>query len=174
MRNLTGALAGKQVSDLAVRQLKSAGHKVKIEYTDEDKEKIESISWDRRIMLFDKRLPLVGNNVDIILLHKEPKEQLSKEMLSEKPRYRACGELKGGIDPAGADEHWKTATTALQRIREIFHSSERPKLFFLGAAIEESMAREILEQLSDGRLDYAGNLTRPQQVDDVIAWLVSL
>ncbi len=23
------------------------------------------------------------------------------------------GELKGGIDPAGADEHWKTANTVL-------------------------------------------------------------
>jgi len=30
------------------------------------------------------------------------------------------GELKGGIDPAGADEHWKTGNTALNRIRESF------------------------------------------------------
>ena len=32
----------------------------------------------------------------------------------ENPKhYLACGELKGGIDPAGADEHWKTAGKAL-------------------------------------------------------------
>ena len=30
------------------------------------------------------------------------------------------GELKGGIDPAGADEHWKTGNSALVRIRKAF------------------------------------------------------
>jgi hypothetical protein len=40
------------------------------------------------------------------------------------------GELKGGIDPAGADEHWKTARTALQRIDDAFRKiSKRPYTF---------------------------------------------
>jgi len=30
------------------------------------------------------------------------------------------GELKGGIDPAGADEHWKTANKALDKMRKPF------------------------------------------------------
>ncbi|MDZ4383273.1 MAG: AvaI/BsoBI family type II restriction endonuclease [Thermodesulfovibrionia bacterium] len=34
--------------------------------------------------------------------------------------YIALGELKGGIDPAGADEHWKTARTSLIRIQKAF------------------------------------------------------
>jgi len=29
---------------------------------------------------------------------------------------RWAAELKGGADPAGSDEHWKTATEALNRI----------------------------------------------------------
>jgi len=31
---------------------------------------------------------------------------------------RWAAELKGGADPAGSDEHWKTATEALNRIIE--------------------------------------------------------
>jgi len=174
MRNLTGAIAGKRVAESAVRQLTALGHTTKLEYTNQDKEKVESISWDERSLVFDKKIPFIGNNVDVILLQRERKEALCKEMTADKSRYRACGELKGGIDPAGADEHWKTASTALQRIRESFDPKVRPRLFYLGAAIEQSMAMEIVEQLNDGRLDYAGNLTRPEQVHDLIAWLTSL
>ncbi|MFM6407785.1 MAG: AvaI/BsoBI family type II restriction endonuclease, partial [Microcystis sp.] len=62
--------------------------------------------------------------------------------------YIALGELKGGIDPAGADEHWKTARTALQRIDDAFRKiSKHPYTFFIGAAIETKMAREIYRQL---------------------------
>lgn len=87
--------------------------------------------------------------------------------------YLACGELKGGIDPAGADEHWKTATRALDRIRESFQTRS-PALFFVGAAIETTMAKEIFAQLSDGSLSYAANLTAPEQLADLADWLVRL
>lgn len=59
-------------------------------------------------------------------------------------RFIAFGELKGGIDPAGADEHWKTAQTALTRIRTAFANWDlSPDLFFIGAVIADSMAQEI-------------------------------
>lgn len=55
------------------------------------------------------------------------------------------GELKGGIDPAGADEHWKTANTALDRIRNSFANvGYSVKTSFVGAAIANAMAVEIL------------------------------
>jgi len=58
--------------------------------------------------------------------------------------YIAMGELKGGIDPAGADEHWKTARAALDRIRKAFSKVEvSPHNFFVGAAIAKRMAQEI-------------------------------
>jgi type II restriction enzyme len=39
--------------------------------------------------------------------------------------------LKGGIDPAGADEHWKTAGSALLRIKRAFQAEGlAPATFF--------------------------------------------
>ena len=90
-------------------------------------------------------------------------------------KFIAFGELKGGIDPAGADEHWKTAQTALARIRTAFDSYNlSPDLFFIGAVIVDSMAAEIWNQLEDGTLQNAANLTNPDQVASLSNWLVAL
>jgi len=95
------------------------------------------------------------------------------ELLADKSKYLACGELKGGIDPAGADEHWKTANSALSRIRSAF-GRNAPALFFVGAAIEASMAKEIFKQLKSGKLSHAANLHEDEQVNDLVDWLLSL
>ncbi|WP_390903760.1 AvaI/BsoBI family type II restriction endonuclease [Trichothermofontia sichuanensis] len=85
------------------------------------------------------------------------------------------GELKGGIDPAGADEHWKTAQAALNRIRQAFADAGHvPLTFFVGAAIEKRMAREIWEQLESGMLNNAANLNEENQVASISRWLCSL
>ncbi|MFH1893464.1 MAG: AvaI/BsoBI family type II restriction endonuclease [Candidatus Zixiibacteriota bacterium] len=97
-----------------------------------------------------------------------------RELLEDRDKYLACGELKGGIDPAGADEHWKTANSALGRIRQHFSGADRPALFFVGAAIETAMAEEIFAQISDGQLTCAANFTVPQQVLDLASFLVTL
>lgn len=90
-------------------------------------------------------------------------------------RFIAFGELKGGIDPAGADEHWKTAQTALTRIKLAFANENlSPDLFFIGAIITDSMAQEIWDQLEDGTLKNAANLTKPDQVASLSNWLVEL
>jgi type II restriction enzyme len=123
--------------------------------------------------LFDKKPRVLGNNIDVILLTTEAGKRTQKERLSHPEDYVACGELKGGIDPAGADEHWKTAASALERVRKKF-KKRPPALFFVGAAIEESMAREIFDQLGDGRLTYAANLTVPDQLRNLASWLVTL
>jgi hypothetical protein len=97
-----------------------------------------------------------------------------EEMLLERPAaYLACGELKGGIDPAGADEHWKTAKTALSRIGNKLKRS-CPPLFFVAAAIETAMARDIFRDLKKGFLTHAANLTDDRQVEDLASWLISL
>ncbi len=127
-------------------------------------------------MLFDVKPRLIDKNIDIILLDK-PAYQASKEQLLATPdRYLACGELKGGIDPAGTDEHWKTAGTALGRIRNSFekHGVHRPKLFFVGAAIATAMARDIFNELQNGNLSYAANLTKQDQLSDLANWLIML
>ena len=87
----------------------------------------------------------------------------------------ALGELKGGIDPAGADEHWKTANSALERIRNGFRKlKSEPQTFFIGAAIENSMASEIYKQLQKGTLNNAANLTNDDQLTAVCKWILNL
>jgi len=90
--------------------------------------------------------------------------------------YLACGELKSGIDPAGADEHWKTAKSALARIRDNFDSKKisPPYLFFIGAAIENSMAKEAVEMMGTGTLNLAVNLYKEDQLKQLIEELLNL
>ena len=90
-------------------------------------------------------------------------------------RYIALGELKGGIDPAGADEHWKTARSALVRIRRKFQEQDLyPMTFYAGGAIEKKMAGELWAQLQGGILDNAANLTNDDQFSSLCSWLSSL
>lgn len=78
--------------------------------------------------------------------------------------------LKGGIDPAGADEHWKTGNSALERDRKAFNYNI--KTSFVGAAIVEDMANEIYQQLQDGTLSNAANLYKDNQLTEYVQWII--
>ncbi|MCD4695190.1 MAG: type II restriction endonuclease [Bacteroidales bacterium] len=83
--------------------------------------------------------------------------------------------IKGGIDPSGADEHWKTANSALNRIRAGFAKEKlNPQTFFIGAAIESSMAAEIFKQLKTGTINNAANLTIDDQLTSICNWIINL
>jgi len=126
-----------------------------------------------RTLIYNRKVPAVKKSVDIILLNCTPRELESS--MRNLPSYIALGELKGGIDPAGADEHWKTANTALSRIREVFTGRGlSPHTLFVGAAIEVDMAREIWDQLNIGTLSNAANLTKPDQLSSLCNWLTDL
>lgn len=170
MRNITGALAQARFTSTLVKRLRSKGVSVSHELRGE---KITRIAWPDRLLLFDRKPKLVGKNIDVILLKRSDKVTPAKELAEKASLYVACGELKGGIDPAGADEHWKTAQGALNRIRECFRGS-CPNLFFAAAAIEAGMAKEIFNQLRRGKLSYAANLNVNEQVEELVAWLASL
>lgn len=169
MRNYTGASAGSKLSSLIKQNLENTDTKIKI--TSNSSGKIQRIEWTNRILLFDVKPKFINKNIDLILLSALEDKPFA-EILETPSCYIACGELKGGIDPAGADEHWKTANSALGRIREAFEKS--PSLFFIGAAIEASMAEEIYIQLEDGRLTHAANLNNEAQLSDLVDWLVNL
>lgn len=99
----------------------------------------------------------------------------AKAVINSHSLYIALGELKGGIDPAGADEHWKTAQTALSRIREAFEKAgHKPYIFFIGSAIESKMASEIWDQLQNDILANAANLNDDNQLASLSHWLCSL
>jgi hypothetical protein len=136
--------------------------------------KVRKISWSNRVLVFDNKPALINKNVDMILL--AGSDTLSNTaLLRDENSYLACGELKGGIDPAGADEHWKTARSSLERVAEVFASKpKKPALFFVGAAIEEAMAGELFTWLQDGKLQQAANLTIDSQVTSLISWLLAL
>lgn len=142
---------------------------------------LDGLSWKNsngiRTLIFNRNIPLVKKNVDLSILKSQPDDvnstKKSAHLIPE--NYIAFGELKGGIDPAGADEHWKTANSALNRIRESFaKKSLNPITFFIGAAIENSMSEEIFSQLKSDILTNAANLTNDDQVASLCNWLITI
>jgi hypothetical protein len=149
--------------------------------TDDDSEielALRGLSWQiegkSRTLIYNLTVPLVKNNVDLCLFNLAPNELKASKYQSAES-YLALGELKGGIDPAGADEHWKTARTALDRIRQAFsQAGQSPSTFFVGAAVEKKMAGEIWSQLENGALSNAANLNEQSQVASISRWLCTL
>ncbi|MBI2832288.1 MAG: restriction endonuclease [Chloroflexi bacterium] len=190
MRNIGGVLAQRKLTRAILSTLSVAGIKYQwqhaksrkwVNMTEEDSEielSLRGISWSRgsqnRTLIYNLTVPLTKNNVDLCLFNLSPKElEASKYGIAKS--YVALGELKGGIDPAGADEHWKTARTALERINSAFaKTGHSPYTFFVGAAIEKKMADEIWNQLKDGILSLAANLNEENQIMAISRWLLSL
>lgn len=121
-------------------------------------------------------IPTVKKNVDICLYESNTTEYDKGKIVRRPERALMLGELKGGIDPAGADEHWKTGNTALIRIRDSFAAAGYPgiKTSFIGAAIANAMAGEIYGQLQEGTLTNAANLTDTNQLVEYCNWLIQL
>ncbi|MCP4357199.1 MAG: hypothetical protein GY796_04170 [Chloroflexi bacterium] len=122
-------------------------------------------------------VPIVKKNVDLCLFKATTTDlKLGRNKFSchyQPETYLALGELKGGIAPAGADEHWKTANSALQKIRTAFATEELlPMTLFIGAAIESAMAVEIYQQLENNHLSNAANLTNDEQLFSICRWML--
>lgn len=190
MRNIGGFMAQKKLTRAIIAYLKLTGHRcqwlhsqtktwAELPADDADVElSLRGLCWDTgkgsRTLLYNVTVPLFRNNVDLSLFNCAAKD-LTREIIKIPSAYIALGELKGGIDPAGADEHWKTARTALNRIYEAFAKQKlKPHTFFIGAAIEAKMATEIWEMLKRGNLGNAANLTDEDQIASVTRWLCSL
>ena len=190
MRNVGGFIAQKKLTRIIISCLKLAGNRcqwlhsesnVWAELPEDDADVelfIRGLSWNgskgARTLLYNLTIPFLKNNVDLSLFDCAPKN-LNKDLIRTPYSYIALGELKGGIDPAGADEHWKTARTALNRISEAFRKKKTsPFLFYIGAAIETKMAVEIWELMKSGFLANAANLTDETQIISISRWLCSL
>jgi type II restriction enzyme len=195
MRNLAGALGERKLTRTIISTLSIAGREyswlhsktmkwIPMSADDTDIElQSRGLSWEYRkqprLLIYNLTVPLVKKNVDLCLFHCQPDDmEFGKQKTSvhyQPERYLALGELKGGIDPAGADEHWKTAHSALQRIRTAFSKkSLTPHTFFIGAAIEKSMATEIFHQLETQVMTNATNLTNDDQLISICHWLIQL
>ena len=195
MRNIVGNLAGEKltqnlVSALQIRNFKFKYFEKKSKrwikgslFEDDISSSVKAIRWKNgahsRLLYYDLTVPIVKKNIDLVLFNKSNVDNTIsskfKRFISDKSNYLMLGELKGGIDPAGADEHWKTANTALTRIRTAF-SEKGIKIHtvFIGAAIEASMALEIFEQCESKTLSNCANLTKPKQLSEICDWIVTL
>lgn len=190
MRNWGGVMAQCKLTHSIVAHLRLAGKPYRW-FRSESKEWIampkddadldrlvRGLAWDNgdnaRTLICNLTVPLFRNNVDLCLFNCTPEAYING--IHKTPAaYVALGELKGGIDPAGADEHRKTARTALSRIRSAFAKKKlTPHTFFIGAAIAANMATEIWEMLEKGTLENAANLTDDDQIASVTRWLCSL
>ena len=129
-----------------------------------------------RLLVFNATIPAVNKNVDICLFNGQKADYAKGSIVKRNERAILFGELKGGIDPAGADEHWKTGNTALNRIRAGFTEAGYPlmKTAFIEAAIERAMADEIFQQLQSGTLSNAANLTNRAQLIELCNWMIEL
>lgn len=140
-------------------------------------DEICAISWSingfDKVLFFNTTIPIVRNNVDICLYKGTPTTFDSGNIVRSDGDAIMFGELKGGIDPAGADEHWKTGNTALARIRTAF-KGYNIKTSFVGAAIEKKMAEEIFLQLENKTLSNAANLTYNEHLTNYCEWIVKL
>lgn len=140
-------------------------------------DEVSAIQWSNkqgnRILFFNATIPLVKNNIDICLYQGTIEDFDSGNIIKKDNKAILFGELKGGIDPAGADEHWKTGNSALERIREAF-AQYSIKTSFIAAAIEKKMASEIYAQLQNGTLHNAANLTMDDQLTAYCNWIINL
>lgn len=194
IRNLAGAIGEWKLTRILISTLSVYGSEFK--YLDlknrtwlkpnnePDLEKrVKGLHWlsngKDRTLIYNLIVPTVKKNVDLCLFDCPPRELIfgknTKSAHHKPEKYLALGELKGGIDPAGADEHWKTANSALGRIRSGFAAKNcQPYTFFVGAAIEKAMAVEIYQQLEDQILTNGANLTNEKQVVSLCAWLINI
>ena len=192
MRNVAGSIAEKKLLRCIISTLSIKG--IKFNYLHKDskswlsgnatdttlEDNTKGLYWKNikgdRTLIMNIKPSFFSNNVDLCLFNGASYEYNNTSSLHKSPsKYLALGELKGGIDPAGADETWKTANTALDRIRRIFLKySFSPNTFFIGAAIQNNMAVEIYSQLRSNKLSNAANLTNSKQLVSICNWICSL
>ena len=143
-------------------------------------EQLKALSWknakrENRTLAFNLNIPIVKNNIDICLFASDIEKYDNGKIVNTPNKILMLGELKGGIDPAGADEHWKTGNTALNRIRESFAKHNlKIDTSFVAASIERKMASEIFVQLQSKTLSKAANMTVDVQLVNYCDWLLKL
>lgn len=140
-------------------------------------ETIKGVVWKQgessRLLLLNAKIPAVNNNVDLSLFVGDEATFDGGRIVYHDELALMFGELKGGVDPAGADEHWKTGNTALERIRNAFPNRDI-KTSFIAACIEAKMADEIYSQLENNTLSKAANMLVDEQLTEYSQWLIAL
>ncbi|MDA7917376.1 hypothetical protein N9Z15_05765 [Akkermansiaceae bacterium] len=194
MRNIVGGIAAEKLTNNIISLLNVRGYEFSYfnkkskswiaggKFSDNESSSVKAISWKRgdvsRLLYYDLTVPVVKKNIDIVIFNNDDVDNTKtaefRKFIQNPSNYLALGELKGGIDPAGADEHWKTANTALNRIRNSFDAAgHHVSTLFIGAAIEAAMAEEIYNQCVEGKMTICANLTKDPQFLELCDWIVT-
>lgn len=166
-------IVGKKGNDIFINYIKEYLDNNNISYSVIEKnENVQKIYTDELVILFNKKPNFIGKSVDFMVLKKY---QDGTYDIEDHNQYISAGELKSGIDPAGADEHWKTAATALKRIHQGFVKKgvDSPNIFFIGGAISRHMAGEIIHYIENNKLKYAANLNYKKQMQNIVEHLLN-
>jgi hypothetical protein len=167
-------MIGKKGNDIFINYIENYFKNNNINYDIISKNNnIQKIYTDKLVILFNKKPNFIGKSVDFMVLKKY--EDGSYDIEDHK-QYISAGELKSGIDPAGADEHWKTASTALKRIHLSFIKKgiNSPNIYFIGGAISRHMASEIINNIENDKLKFAANLNYESQMKEMIQYLLNI
>ena len=120
MRNATGIIAQRNVIRALIAQFtltktpyfwqQKQGAWIAGDDTADLELQATALTWQQggvpRALLFNLDVILVGKNVDLVLLLADARQYSALRIAIGSPeKYLALGELKGGVDPAGADEH---------------------------------------------------------------------
>lgn len=189
MRNLVGTMAEQKMIRTLLSSMSVMG--IDFEWFDNEtkawytvpknimqiESRLKAVYWKygrkKKVLAFNLNIPIVKNNIDICLFNADKNTYDKGNIVNSPDKILMLGELKGGIDPAGADEHWKTGNTALNRIRTAFNKNGLEiATSFVAAAIEKKMASEIFGQLQNGALSFAANLTIDEQLVSYCNWII--
>jgi len=105
-------------------------------------------------------------------------DMLGKNITSEVSKHLdiknclACGELKSGVSPNGATQLWKSAISAVRKVRR--KSTTDIKTFIIPSTVCSSIAKDIEHHLAEGDVDKVANLTKIHQLEDICEWLIGI
>ena len=107
IRNLIGIEGQETFSGALTSNLDARGVDYSVQRSRGKNRKLQSIGWEDRLLVFDKNPAYVRQNIDLILVDVAPDARPINQRLADRDRFDALafGEIKGGIDPAGSDEH---------------------------------------------------------------------
>jgi len=151
MRNLIGNIGEDRIEN--VLNTKFGGQRVKS--TESGRPKITKCSNPPRTLHWNVKIP-GQRNFDLVI--------------SKSTTLISVLEIKSGIDPAGADEHWSTASSKLLKLHQAMPSL---KCGFAGAVIVDSTRREIAEGIKRKELVCGININSDIEIEKGLKILLS-
>lgn len=162
MRNLIGNIGEDKVHKVLIDHFDG---KVVLSVKKSGRPKVIKFSFEETTFFahLNMKLPAAGKNLDMVITDSVSKP--SKECVPE-----AVMEIKSGIDPAGEDEHWSTARSKLQQVKNKIGSV---KCGFAAMVVGAKTRTEVGEEVDAGQLVCGVNLNDDKEIEQGLKILLS-